>query len=184
MRADAERNRRKVLDAAHAVFLRSGVAASLDEVARTAGVGPGTLYRHFPTRDHLVLAVIADGLREIAALGAKLRDQTDRVGALQVWLGAYVGQAGMFEGLAGTLVSPPDDGGDGKDACRAARAAGAALIASAVSAGQLRADTEIDDVLDMAAAIAWVGEQPDRDARQQDRLVRILIDGLRIPQHG
>ncbi|GJJ20213.1 TetR/AcrR family transcriptional regulator [Mycolicibacterium mageritense] len=179
MRADAARNRRKVLDAAYAAFLRSGVATSLDDIARSAGVGPGTLYRHFPTRDRLVLAVIEDGLREIAALGVKLTDHPDPVAALAQWLTVYIGQAGVFDGLARSLVAPPDDDDDGKDACRASRAAGAALLARAVDTGAVRVDADIDDVLDMAAAIAWIGEQPDRDEDQRGRLVGILVDGLR-----
>jgi AcrR family transcriptional regulator len=179
LRADAARNRHRILEAAQAAFLRAGVTASLDDIARSAGVGPGTLYRHFPTRDLLVLAVIDNGVRGIAALGADLAGDTDPVAALRRWLQAYISQAGMFEGLARTLVAPPDDADDGKDACRAARAAGGALLTEAVDAGELRADAEIGDVLDMAAAIAWVGEQSDRDQRRQDRLVQILVDGLR-----
>lgn len=179
MRADAVRNRRKVLDAAYAAFLCSGVAASLDDIARSAGVGPGTLYRHFPTRDRLVLAVIEDGLREIAALGARLSDHTEPVAALEQWLAVYIAQAGLFDGLARSLMAPPEDDDDGKDACRASKAAGAELLARAVDQGFLRADADIDDVLDMAAAIAWVGERPDRDEGRQERLLRILIAGLR-----
>lgn len=179
MRADAARNRRKVLDAAYAAFRRSGVATSLDDIARSAGVGPGTLYRHFPTRDQLVLAVIEDGLREIAALGAKLSDHADPVAALEQWLAVYIAQAGLFDGLARSLVAPPDGDDDGKDACRASQAAGATLLARAVDSGAVRADADIGDVIDLAAAIAWVGEQPDRDRGQQERLVRILVDGLR-----
>jgi AcrR family transcriptional regulator len=185
LRADAARNRRRVVEAAHEAFLRAGVTASLDDIARSAGVGPGTLYRHFPTRDLLVLAVIENGLREIAALGDELSGSADSVAALRRWVQAYVRQGGMFDGLARSLVAPPDDDGDGKDACRAARAAGAALLSEAVAAGELRVDAEIDDVLDMAAAIAWVGEQPDRDERRRDRLVDILLDGLRpVPAPG
>lgn len=179
LRSDAARNRRRVIEAAHDAFLRAGVTASLDDIARSAGVGPGTLYRHFPTRDLLVLAVIENGLREIAALGTELAGSADPVAALRRWVQAYICQGGMFEGLARSLVAPPEDDGDGKDACRAARAAGAVLLAQAVAAGELRADADIGDVLDMAAAIAWVGEQPDRDEHKQQRLVQILIDGLR-----
>lgn len=180
MRADAVRNRRRVLDAARTAFEQSGVTASLDDVARAAGVGAGTLYRHFPTRDHLVLAVIDEGLRGLATLGAELHDGDDPVDALAQWLTAYVAQAGMFEGLAGTLVTPPEADNAGKEACHAASAAGAALVARAVAEGDFRADINLDDVLDMAAAIAWLGEQPERDAQQQGRLLRILIDGLRV----
>jgi Transcriptional regulator SbtR-like, C-terminal domain len=133
-----------------------------------------------PTQDQLVLAVIEDGLWEIAALGDQLRDQADPVAGFQRWLASYVAQGAVFEGLAHTLVAPQAADGDGKDACRAAKAAGADLFARAVAAGQFGADTDIDDVLDLAAAIAWVAEQPDREAGQQSRLLRILVDGLRI----
>jgi AcrR family transcriptional regulator len=184
MRADAARNRRRVLEAAHQAFEKSGVSASLDDIARAAGVGPGTLYRHFPTRDLLVLGVIADGLFELAERGAALLDHSDPTQALQIWLQAYVAQAGLFDGLARSLVAPSCDDGEGKQACDAASAAGAALVQRAVAAGALRPDTGAGDVLDMAAAIAWVGEQPDRDADQRNRLVRILIDGLRAPSHS
>jgi AcrR family transcriptional regulator len=183
MRADAARNRRRVLEAAHQAFARSGVSASLDDIARAAGVGPGTLYRHFPTRDLLVLGVIADGLHDLADRAAGLLDHPDPAEALQIWLQAYVEQAGLFDGLARSLVAPPD-GGEGKQACDAASAAGAALLQRAVAAGALRPDAGAGDVLDMAAAIAWVSEQPDRDVDQRNRLVRILVDGLRAPSHS
>ena len=183
MRADAARNRRRVLEAAHQAFERSGVSASLDDIARAAGVGPGTLYRHFPTRDLLVLGVIADGLHELAERATGLLHHPDPTQALQIWLQAYVEQAGLFDGLARSLVAPPDDG-EGKKACDAASAAGAALVQRAASAGALRPDTAAGDVLDMAAAIAWVSEQPDRDVDQRNRLVRILVDGLRAPSHS
>jgi AcrR family transcriptional regulator len=180
-RADAVRNRARLLAAAREAFGSAGVAASLDDVARAAGVGPGTLYRHLPTRDHLVLAVIDEGLRGIAALGVELRRGPDPVAALEQWLTAYVAQAGVFEGLAGTLATTPEADSAGKEACHAASSAGAALVGWAVATGQLRADIDFADVLDMAAAIAWVGEQPDRAPEQQARLLRILLNGLRVP---
>ncbi|CAN5493731.1 TetR/AcrR family transcriptional regulator [soil metagenome] len=182
LRADAARNRTSLLDAARDAFSRHGVSASLDDVARAAGVGPGTLYRHFPTRDQLVLAVIDDGLRGLHSLGERLLSEPDSVAALRRWLDAYVEQGGMYEGMARTLVNP--GGPEGKDACAMSRAAGAALVARAASEGVIRADTDFDDVLDLAAAIAWVGEQPDRDSQQRTRLLQILVDGLRVPNSG
>jgi AcrR family transcriptional regulator len=178
LRADAARNRRLLLAAAHEAFARDGVSASLDEVARAAGVGPGTLYRHFPTRDELVLAVIDEGLIQIHGLGTALIDDPDPLDALRRWLDAYIEQGSVFQGLARTLASPPPAAG-ADSTCRLARDAGAALVARAAEAGLVRSDVHIDDVLDMAAAIAWVGEQPDRDAINRDRLLGVLIDGLR-----
>jgi AcrR family transcriptional regulator len=179
LRADAARNRRQLLDAARKAFARNGVTASLDDVARAAGVGPGTLYRHFPSRDDLVLAVIDEGLIDIQRLGAALLDDPDPVEALRRWLAAYIAQGSMFQGLAGTLASPPSAAGGDLSSCALARNAGEALVDRAVAAGLLRRDVDFGDVLDLAAAIMWVGEQPARDGRQRDRLMRVVLDGLR-----
>jgi AcrR family transcriptional regulator len=178
LRADAARNRGLLLDAAREAFTRHGVTASLDDVARAAGVGPGTLYRHFPTRDALVLAVIDDGLTDIYRMGGALSDDPDPLEALRRWLDAYIEQGSMFQGLARTLASPPPAAGE-DSTCHLVRSAGAQLVARAVNTGMLRDDVGIDDVLDMAAAIAWIGEQPERDIAQRNRLLRVIIDGLR-----
>jgi AcrR family transcriptional regulator len=154
------------------------VTASLDDVARAAGVGPGTLYRHFPTRDALVLAVIDDGLIDMHRLGASLTDAADPLDALHQWLVAYIEQGSTFQGLASTLASPPP-AADENSTCTLARGAGAALVRRAIDVGVLRDDVDADDVLDMAAAIAWVGEQPGRDAANRERLLRVIVDGLR-----
>jgi len=178
LRADAARNRQLLLDAARDAFASHGVSASLDDVARAAGVGPGTLYRHFPTRDALVLAVIDEGLIEIHRLGATLKEGADPVDALFRWLDAFIEQGSTFQGLARTLASPPPSA-EADSPCHLARCSGAALVARAVEAGLLRDDIDADDVLDMAAAIAWIGEQPQRDTTQRERLLRVVVDGLR-----
>lgn len=175
MRADAARNRRLLLDAAREAFGRDGVTASLDDVARAAGVGPGTLYRHFPNRDALVLAVIDDGLMELHELGTALLGSADPLGSLRQWLEAYVVQAGMYDGLAKTLAAAPTDA---SSACRLSREAGAALVTRAADAGAIRPGVDIGDVLDLAAAIAWVGDQPARDDAQRTRLLQIVMDGI------
>jgi len=177
MRADAARNRRLLLDAAREAFARSGVTASLDDVARAAGVGPGTLYRHFPTRDALVLAVIDDGLIDLHRLGTALLDTANSLDALREWLAAHITQGSMFDGLAKTLVAAPTEA---SSTCRLARDAGAELVARAAAVGVIRADVGITDVLDLASAIAWVGEHPGRDEAHLARLLRIVIDGIRV----
>lgn len=179
LRADAARNRRALLTAAADAFARHGVSASLDEVARAAGVGPGTLYRHFPTRDQLVRAVIDDGLCALRDHGESLLDAADPVAALTEWLDAYITQGSAYDGLARTLVDVAPDGA-GVQSCHAARQAGAHLIARAVAVGAIRSDATVGDILDLAAGIAWVGQQPDRDENQRIRLVRLLVDGLRV----
>ncbi len=182
LRADAARNRQALLASARSAFERNGVQASLDEIAQAAHVGPGTLYRHFPTRDRLVLAVIEDGLNDLHRLGVSLLDDPDPVAALRRWLAAYIGQGSLFDGLARTLVVTPQPDDDAHDACVRSRQAGAALLARAAGSGDLRDDLDADDVLDLAAGIAWVGQQPDRDSEQRSRLVELVIDGLRAPR--
>ncbi|TRW80941.1 TetR/AcrR family transcriptional regulator [Mycolicibacterium sp. 018/SC-01/001] len=166
-----------LLDAALEAFREQGVTASLDEVAKAAGVGPGTLYRHFPSRDHLVLAVIDEGLAGLAEFGTTLLEESDPVQALLTWLASFVEQGTVFTGLAGTLVAPANAGVD--STCQRNQLSGRALVQRAIDAGLLRDDVEPGDVIDMAGAIMWIGEQPVRDPAQRDRLLRILIDGLR-----
>jgi AcrR family transcriptional regulator len=178
LRADAARNRQTLLECARDAFLRHGVTASLDDVARAAGVGAGTLYRHFPTRDALVLAVIDDALTDLHRLGVNLLDEADPVAALRVWLDAYIEQGAIFDGLARTLASPPPAAGE-DSACRRARDAGCALFERARDAGLIRDGIGAGDVLDIAAALAWISEQPDRDSEQRTRLLAVLLDGLR-----
>lgn len=178
LRADAARNRRSVIDAARDAFARHGVTASLDDVARAAGVGPGTLYRHFPSRDELVLAVMDDGLAELHRLGVELLDEPDPLRAVNRWLDAYIEQSSMYEGLARTLASPPA-AADEHSICWRAIEVGMALIRGAAEAGALRADADADDVRHLGAAIAWVDGQLPPDPNRRARLLQMVLDGIR-----
>ncbi len=108
-----------------------------------------------------MLEVIDDGLTGIRDLGVELLASDDPLDALHRWLTAYVEQAGVLRWAGPLLASPP--AGE-SSTCRMARDSGGALVARAAKAGLVQRDIHIDDVLDMAAAIAWVGEQPHRDA--------------------
>ncbi|MFJ5226969.1 TetR/AcrR family transcriptional regulator [Streptomyces sp. NPDC088400] len=176
LRADAVRNRRSVIDAARDAFARHGVTASLDEVARAAGVGPGTLYRHFPSRDDLILALIDDGMADLHRLGVELLDETDPLRAVNRWLDAYIEQCGTFEGLAQALARRP---AHESSSCRLAFDAGSALIRRAAAAGALRADIDADDVRHLAEAIACVSGQPPTDPHRRTRLLGMMLDGIR-----
>ena len=178
LRADAVRNRRSVIDAARDAFARHGVTASLEDVARAAGVGPGTLYRHFPSRDELVLAVMDDGLTELHRLGVELIDEPDLLRAVHRWLDAYIEQSARYEGLARTLASPPAVA-DEHSICWRAIEAGMALIRGAAEAGALRADAGADDVRHLAVAIAWVDGQLPPDPDRRARLLQTVLDGIR-----
>jgi AcrR family transcriptional regulator len=178
LRADAARNRSSVIDAARDAFARHGVTASLDDVARAAGVGPGTLYRHFPTRDELVLAVMDDGLTELHRLGVELLDEPDQLAAVHRWLDAYIEQSGKYQGLARTLANPPA-AADEQSICWRAIEVGMNLISGAAETGALRPDTDANDVRHLAAAIAWVDGQLPPDPDRRARLVRTVLDGIR-----
>ncbi|MEV6175034.1 helix-turn-helix domain-containing protein [Streptomyces sp. NPDC051954] len=179
LRADAARNRRSVIEAARDAFARHGVTASLDDIARAAGVGPGTLYRHFPSRDELALAVMEDGLTELHRLGVELLDEPDRLKAVHLWLDAYIEQSGMYEGLARTLVNPQAAAVDEQSICWRAIEVGMTLIRRAGEAGVLRADADAEDVRSIAVAIAWMDGALPPDPTRRGRLLRMVLDGIR-----
>lgn len=181
MRADARRNRELVLEAARATFAEEGVEASLDRIARRAGVGSGTLYRHFPTRDALVLALMREGLEELARLGPELAATHPPVAALELWLAAYAAHGAGFRGLAATLVTT-DLAADDPSVidCHRAHAAGQALVEAAVEAGGVTPDVDPQDVLDLAAATAWIEEQGARGPDHRDRLLRVVLAGIAV----
>ena len=135
LRADARRNRTRLLAVAHEAFLDTGVTASMDEIARRAGVGIGTLYRHFPTREALILALVADDLERLANLADERRVAGDVDAAdVERWLDALVAHnltyRGLAESIAGAAGRPTPLGA----ACDRIHAAGAELVAAAQGA--------------------------------------------------
>jgi AcrR family transcriptional regulator len=174
-RADARRNHDKLVTAARAVFAEDGTSAPLEDVADRAGVGIGTLYRHFPTRQALLEAVYVDEV-EAMAQAAEALSASPPWEALSQWLHQYVGFAATKRALNEALVEAAPDS-DVLLACRTALSgAGTALVERAQRAGVVRADTSFTDVVRMVAGIAMV---PTVDAEQKDRLVDLALDGLR-----
>ena len=182
LRADARRNRSRLLDAATAVFAEAGTVASLEDVARRAGLGIGTLYRHFPTRDDLIEAVIHDGVDDLVVRADELLAADDPFVALRTWLRDLVTHAASFRGLAKSMVAATCGQGRLTDACHRQEAAASALVERARGAGALRPDVRVDEVLDLVSAVAWVAEQ----GRPHDsgRLLDLVLDGLRAPVGG
>ena len=136
-RADAVRNRARIVETASQVFAARGADASLEEIARGAGVGIGTLYRHFPTRDDLVEAVFHDRIDELQALAEELLASDVPGEALAVWLHAQLEQAATCRGLAAEAMLTMLADRDEPSACESMRRAGAALLARAQAAGQV-----------------------------------------------
>lgn len=178
LRADAQRNRDRLLEVAHVAFEEDGVDASLDEIARRAGVGIGTLYRHFPTRDSLLEALIADDVERLAELADELL-AADTADDVERWLAALVRHGITYRGLADSLVVAAADTSLGAS-CDRLHAAGAAVVRHAQRRGDLRADIDPVDAVDLGAAIAWITER-DADDERRLRLLRIAVDGLRAP---
>src|SRR5262249_39257535 len=159
------------------VFTEHGADASLEEIARVAGVGIGTLYRHFPTRSDLVVAVFRDRVDQLEVLADQLLDADDPGEALAIWLHAQLDDAAICERLAAeamlTMLDMPD-GGESK--CEMMRRAGASLLARAQEAGAVRAGVDVDDLVRMVQAIVLVAEQ-STDPDTAERLFAVMLDG-------
>jgi AcrR family transcriptional regulator len=178
LRADAQRNRVRLLEAADAAFSAQGTEASLDDIARRAGVGIGTLYRHFPTREDLVEALIQSQNERLITLGNGLFDADDPLEALHTWFRALLHHSATYRGLATSLVEATcGEGGRLATACQVQTAIGTALVRRAQELGHVRADATADEVLDLVSAIALVAERGQRT--NSDRLLALALDGLR-----
>jgi AcrR family transcriptional regulator len=178
-RADAQRNRERILEAAKAEFTRSGADASLDEIAKQAGVGAGTLYRHFPTRDALLEAVYRTEVEKLAAAERKLAGEMPPVEALRAWMLLFVDYIAAKKIIAPALNALV--GGHAKvieasytQVWEAIRS----LVKRAIRSGDIRKDLDPVDLLRALVGVASVSTSPDwkQSAR---RLVDILIAGSR-----
>ena len=180
LRADARRNYDLLVAAADAAFTERGADASLEDIARRAGVGIGTLYRHFPTREALLAKVLDDSAAAIIARARELRKMTPPIAALIAWLEAMIGYVTTYSGLSRSLAASLITAGTELGcSCQAMTAAGAMLLARAQEAGEIRPDADIKDVVLGAQAAAWAAEQTEDPAAAQ-RLLTLLIDGLRF----
>ncbi|MBP0495320.1 TetR/AcrR family transcriptional regulator [Pararoseomonas indoligenes] len=180
-RADAVRNRERVLEAAKVVFSQGGESASLEAVAREAGVGIGTLYRHFPTREALFEAVYRREVEQLVDLVQVLKAEASPAEALRLWLRANVAfvatKKGMLAALALATQKNPDLMAYSSD--RLTRAVGE-LLARGVSTGEIRDDIGPEDVLRALIGMCYAQERPDWQASVL-RLLDVFVDGLRKP---
>jgi len=178
-RADAIRNRERVLEAAKAVFNQGRPEASLEAVARHAGVGIGTLYRHFPTREALYEAVYRREVEQLVELANHLEANTAPVEALRRWLGAGVEFMATKKGMAAALAMAAH-GSSELVACSLDRLSTAAggLLQRAAAAGDIRADIGPEDLLRTLVGMCYAHDRPGWQTKVL-RLVDVFIDGLR-----
>ncbi|NBE80672.1 TetR/AcrR family transcriptional regulator [Micromonospora rubida] len=178
MRADARRNYDRLLASAATAFAERGTDASLEEIARRAGVANGTLYSHFPNRQALLEALLGDRMRALAATGEELLGRSSPFEALAAWAEAAVAHAARYRGLGASFMRAiEDESSDLHAACEAVLAAGERLVARARAAGELREDVTAPDLYALVNAMAWVGEQSS--PAQGERLLTFTLDGLR-----
>jgi AcrR family transcriptional regulator len=175
-RADARRNYDRLVGAARAAFAQDGTSASLEDVARRAEVGIGTLYRHFPTRQHLLEAVYVD---EVEAMSRQAEDLAELPPweALSEWLHRFVGFAATKRALAEEMLAYTDKDAVVFQSCRVAVTdAGDTLLRRAQEAGVARPDTSFNDVGRMISGIAAIrNAEPD----EIERILELALDGLR-----
>jgi AcrR family transcriptional regulator len=175
-RADARRNYERVLAAAREAFAEGGESTALEAIARRAGVGIGTLYRHFPTRQALLEALYVNELEEISRSAAQL-DDPDPWKALSLWFEQLIGYLTTKRALADELLNYLDADAPLFRECRAALfAAGEPLLKRAQDAGVVRRDVDFSDALHMVAGIT---KMPASDPSQVEHVLRIALDGLR-----
>jgi AcrR family transcriptional regulator len=178
-RTDAQRNRERILEVANQAFTRVGANASLDDIAKEAGVGAGTLYRHFPTRDALIEAVYRTEVEKLAAAERKFAEAMPPIEALRAWMLLFVDYIATKQIIApvlNTFVGGPSKLYEGSRAHIQGAIDG--LVKRAIKSGDIRKDLEPFDLLRALIGVSHVASSPDWQ-QSAKRLVDILIIGSR-----
>ncbi len=179
MRADARRNYERLLEEAKKAFAQHGVEASLEDIARNAGVGIGTLYRHFPTREALIESVLRDRFDTQAVRARELLTSDEPLAALRTWLAGLAATSGAYEGLSEVLaVALTDETSRLYASCAAMQDVASQLVERAKGAGELRADVTTRELLMLLHALSWAGKHLPGDGGR-DRLLGLVFEGLR-----
>jgi AcrR family transcriptional regulator len=181
MRADAQRNYARLLAAASAVFVEHGADdASLEEIARRAGVGIGTLYRHFPNRQALLEAVYRDQVQALQSRADELLDTADPGAALESWLRALLAFSRAKHSMMSALLATLGKDSELMSSCSTAiMDAAGTLLKRAQQAGVVRADADAGDLIRLMHAVSLATQRAPSDPGQTDRLLRLILDGLR-----
>ena len=179
-RADARRNRERLMKAAGELFAEQGTDVSLEAIAARAGVGIGTLYRNFPSRDTLVEAAYRSEVAHLCDAASELLGEHPPDVALAEWMDRFVSYAAAKRGMSGALQSLAAKSALYSDTRAQITGAIGTLLAAGVEAGTLRSDVEPGDVLRAMGAI-WALGDGEEWRRQAETLIRLIVDGLR---HG
>jgi AcrR family transcriptional regulator len=182
LRADAQRNYDKIVETARAMFRERGADSSLDEIAKRAGVGPGTLYRHFPTREALIDAVMRDWADRInadsdeaAASELPARD------ALSSWFSKFVENVGIYHGAAAKVMAAMDDPASPiYRKCQVLVGANQKVLDSVKEKGALRDGVDAREVMRVVSGIATVVDQSGITADEAGPMLAIVLDGILV----
>jgi AcrR family transcriptional regulator len=178
-RSDARRNRERILEVAKQVFTRRGADASMDEIAKRAKIGPGTLYRHFPTRDDLLATVYVTEVEKLAAAQRKLSAELPPIEALRAWLLVFIDYIAAKKIIAPALNAMT--GGPSRvfqQSAQVMEEAANALAGRAVASGDLRPDVDPIDFMRAIYGLSTVGSTDDWPAKAR-KFVDILLQGSR-----
>ncbi|MCT2590175.1 TetR/AcrR family transcriptional regulator [Streptomyces sp. N2-109] len=185
-RTDARRNRERLVEAAREAYAEAGPEASLNEIARRAGVGPGTLYRHFPTRTELLTAVLRNRIETLCTRAVTLQEaaaaaavHTAADDALAEWLRAFLAHARVNQGLGGALMLE-EPAALGIDCHQLILDAAAGMLTLAQRQGTARTDVSPADLLRLVTGIALSTARGD-DLEEPDRLLGLVLDAVRRP---
>ncbi len=180
-RAEARRNYDLLLAEARVAFAEHGTDASLRDVARRAGVGIGTLYRHFPTRESLLEALLRSNFDELRERAEALLVADDPREALLTWLTRLATGSTAYRGLPESVMGAlRDEASQLHGSCAAMREAGGRLLSRAQAVGAVRTDVTAGELLALAAGAAWASEQSGGSAELVSRLLSYTMEGLRI----
>ncbi|GAA5189578.1 TetR/AcrR family transcriptional regulator [Rugosimonospora acidiphila] len=184
LRADAARNRERLLDAAVRAFSQDGPDVTLDGIAKDAGVGIGTLYRHFPTREALIEAAYRNELARLCDAAADLLVAMPPDAALRTWMDRFVdymtAKRGMADALRAVIASGGNPYAQSRDLMSAAVSS---LLSAGAEAGTVRSDVDPADVLAGLSGVTLAAGEPAR-RDQASRLLDLLMDGLRYHASG
>ena len=180
LRADAQRNYDKIVQVATQAFAENGTGASLDDIACRAGVGPGTLYRHFPTRDALLAAALHGALEELGDTARRLVAEPDAGEALDEWIVELARHLRTYGGLPdsiATALQDPDSLLGTK--CQPMRSGTERLLERAKASGAVRADVQAGDLNALIGSLAWAAERRGDSDKALRRLIKLVTEGLR-----
>jgi AcrR family transcriptional regulator len=179
VRADARRNYEILLSVAREAFAEHGTDASLREVARRAGVGIGTLYRHFPTREALLEAMFRSGFDDQRRRAEELLASASPREALLTWLSEFAVNSTVFRGLPESVMAAlGDERSELHSSCQAMRAAAGRLLERAQRSGGARADVTVNDLLALTAGVAWASQHTSANEGTVERLLSLAMNGF------